>query len=63
MPGDEPGPARHGNSRQVPEVQLHKFGGSIVNSVTIHRLPGDGKELAEEDIAILRYGRSNFWVT
>ncbi|GAQ43311.1 hypothetical protein AtubIFM55763_003370 [Aspergillus tubingensis] len=53
MPGDEPGPARHGNSRQVPEVQLHKFGGSIVNSVTIHRLPGDGKELAEEDIAIL----------
>ncbi|EHA22080.1 hypothetical protein ASPNIDRAFT_48938 [Aspergillus niger ATCC 1015] len=53
MPGDEPGPARHGNRRQVPEVQLHKFGGSIVNSVTIHRLPGDGKELAEEDIAIL----------
>ncbi|PWY74575.1 hypothetical protein BO94DRAFT_559706 [Aspergillus sclerotioniger CBS 115572] len=53
LPGDEPGPARHGGRRQAPEVQLHKFGGTIVNSVTIHRLPGDGKELAEEDIAVL----------
>ncbi|RAL03418.1 uncharacterized protein BO80DRAFT_442552 [Aspergillus ibericus CBS 121593] len=53
LPGDEPGPARHGGRRQAPEVQLHKFGGSIVNSVTFHRLPGDGKELADEDVAIL----------
>lgn len=58
LPGDEPGPARYGGRRQAPEVQLHKFGGTIVNSVTIHRLPGDGKELAEEDIAVLRYHHS-----
>lgn len=41
--------------RLLPEVQLHKFGGSIVNSVTIHRLPGDDKDIAEEDIVVLRY--------
>ncbi|KAF7591780.1 hypothetical protein BBP40_001106 [Aspergillus hancockii] len=39
--------------RQLPDVQLHKFGGSIVNSATIHRLPGDGKGLADEDVIIL----------
>ncbi|KAI9372101.1 hypothetical protein BJX61DRAFT_534250 [Aspergillus egyptiacus] len=38
---------------QLPEVQLHKFGGSIVNSVTIHRLPGDEKGFADEDVAVL----------
>ncbi|KAL4944758.1 hypothetical protein BDV06DRAFT_232558 [Aspergillus oleicola] len=38
---------------QLPEVQLHKFGGSIVNSVTIHRLPGDDKGFREEDVAVL----------
>ncbi|KAL4979814.1 hypothetical protein BDW66DRAFT_126123 [Aspergillus desertorum] len=38
---------------QLPEVQLHKFGGSIVNSVTIHRLPADEKGFADEDIAVL----------
>ncbi|KAL4956162.1 hypothetical protein BDW69DRAFT_159198 [Aspergillus filifer] len=38
---------------QIPEVQLHKFGGSIVNSVTIHRLPGDDKGFRDEDVAVL----------
>ncbi|KAL4880779.1 hypothetical protein BJY04DRAFT_70533 [Aspergillus karnatakaensis] len=38
---------------QLPEVQLHKFGGSIVNSVTIHRLPGDEKGYIDEDVAVL----------
>ncbi|KAL2872423.1 uncharacterized protein BJX67DRAFT_376244 [Aspergillus lucknowensis] len=38
---------------QLPEVQLHKFGGSIVNSVTIHRLPGDEKGFLDEDVAVL----------
>ncbi|KAL2834287.1 hypothetical protein BDW59DRAFT_137651 [Aspergillus cavernicola] len=38
---------------QLPEVQLHKFGGSIVNSLTIHRLPGDQKGLIDEDVAVL----------
>ncbi|RHZ56212.1 uncharacterized protein CDV56_107033 [Aspergillus thermomutatus] len=37
----------------MPEVQLHKFGGSIVNSVTIHRLPGADKGFADEDIMVL----------
>lgn len=36
------------------EVQLHKFGGSIVNSVTIHRLPGDEQGYIDEDVAVLR---------
>lgn len=47
--------ARRASSRPLPEVQLHRFGGSIVNSVTIHRFPGDGKSLADEDMMILRY--------
>jgi hypothetical protein len=41
----------------MPEVQLHRFGGSIVNSVTVHRLPGADKGFADEDIMILRYFR------
>jgi hypothetical protein len=47
-------PARYRTSRLLPEVELHKFGGSIVNSVTIHRLYGGGDGLADEDIAVLR---------
>ncbi|KAL4914728.1 hypothetical protein BDW62DRAFT_189968 [Aspergillus aurantiobrunneus] len=38
---------------QLPEVQLHKFGGTIVNSVTIHRLPGDEKGFIDEVVAVL----------
>ena len=41
--------------RPLPDVQLHKFGGSIVNSVTVHRISGDGKALADEDLMVLRY--------
>ncbi|PGH18706.1 hypothetical protein AJ80_04359 [Polytolypa hystricis UAMH7299] len=37
----------------APEVQIHEFGGSIVNSVTLHRLPGDNDIYADEDVAIL----------
>lgn len=47
--------ARHDTRRPLPEVHLHKFGDSIVNSVTVHRFPGDGKDLADEDVMILRY--------
>jgi hypothetical protein len=54
LSGDEPESTQDADRRQLPDVQLHKFGGSIVNSVTIHRLPGDGKGLADEDIIILR---------
>lgn len=44
-----------GSDSGLPDVQIHKFGGSIVNSVTLHRFPGDGKGLADEDVVILRY--------
>lgn len=53
--GEETGSARRSNSRLLPDVHLHKFGGSIVNSVALHRLPGDGKGLADEDVIIFRY--------
>lgn len=45
---------RYRSSRSSPEVELHRFGGSIVNSVTLHRFYGGGEEFADEDIAILR---------
>lgn len=51
---EEPGSSREPGRREMSDVQLHKFGGSIVNSVTIHRLPGDGKGSADEDIVVLR---------
>ncbi|KAI9924984.1 hypothetical protein MW887_006391 [Aspergillus wentii] len=51
--GEESSSPRRADRMQLPEVQLYKFGGSIVNSVTIHRLPGDGKGLADEDIIVL----------
>jgi hypothetical protein len=47
-------PARYRTSRLLPEVELHRFGGSIVNSVTIHRFYGGGQGLADEDVAVLR---------
>ncbi|KAE8351061.1 WD40-repeat-containing domain protein [Aspergillus coremiiformis] len=53
LSGDEPESTPDADRRHLPDVQLHKFGGSIVNSVTIHRLPGDEKGLADEDIIIL----------
>ncbi|KAL1967022.1 hypothetical protein VTN77DRAFT_3546 [Rasamsonia byssochlamydoides] len=39
--------------RQPAQVEIKKFGGSIVNSVTIHRLPGDGERLAHEDVVLI----------
>lgn len=47
---------RHASRRPLPEVQLHRFGGSIVNSVTVHCLPGNGKDVADEIVMVLRYG-------
>lgn len=42
------------NRRRLPDVQIKEFGGKIVNSVTLHRLPGDNDVYADEDIAVLR---------
>lgn len=42
---------RHG----IPDIFTKTLGGSIVNSVTIHRLPGDGDTFAQEDVAVFRY--------
>ncbi|KAJ5804972.1 hypothetical protein N7474_010859 [Penicillium riverlandense] len=50
--GDSPR-ARRLIQNRFPEVELHKFGGSIVNSVTIHRFPGDKDSLADEDVMVL----------
>ncbi|CAG8890950.1 unnamed protein product [Penicillium egyptiacum] len=44
---------RYRSSRSSPEVELHRFGGSIVNSVTIHRFYGGSEGLADEDIVVL----------
>ncbi|KAJ5194105.1 hypothetical protein N7472_006571 [Penicillium cf. griseofulvum] len=44
---------RYRSSRLSPEVELHKFGGSIVNSVAIHRFYGGSEELADEDVVVL----------
>ncbi|KAJ5968776.1 hypothetical protein N7501_005024 [Penicillium viridicatum] len=44
---------RYRSSRSSPEVELHRFGGSIVNSVTIHRFYGGSEDLADEDIVVL----------
>ncbi|KAK2759344.1 hypothetical protein FQN54_002822 [Arachnomyces sp. PD_36] len=46
---------RRSNRRRVPEVQIKEFGGTIVNSVTLHRLVGDNDLYADEDIAVLRF--------
>ncbi|KAF9886666.1 hypothetical protein FE257_011180 [Aspergillus nanangensis] len=53
LSSDESDSAREGTGRQLRDVQLHKFGGKIVNAVTIHRLPGDNKGLADEDVMVL----------
>lgn len=54
--GGESETARQNATRRpLPEVQLHKFGDSIVNSVTVHRFPGDGQAIGDEDVMVLRY--------
>ncbi|KAJ5938624.1 hypothetical protein N7466_001758 [Penicillium verhagenii] len=45
--------ARRPPRRLLPELILHKFGGSIVNSVTIHRFPGNGEGTLHEDVMVL----------
>lgn len=47
--------ARRPGPRLPPEFELHKFGGSIVNSVTIHRFLGNEEGVADEDVIVLRY--------
>ncbi|KAF7716231.1 Uncharacterized protein PECH_005102 [Penicillium ucsense] len=45
--------SRHAPRRVLPEFELHKFGGSIVNSVTIHQFPGDREGIASEDVMVV----------
>lgn len=40
-------------SRGKIEVQIHEVGGSIVNSVTIHRLRSDREGFEDEIVAVL----------
>lgn len=51
---DGPSSTRQPTRRLWPEFERHKFGGSIVNSVTIHRFPGTEKDAAPEDVMIIR---------
>lgn len=48
--------ARRPLQPQLPAVvEIHNFGSQIVNSVTIHRFPGDSEGFANEDVMIFRY--------
>lgn len=38
----------------MPEFELHKFGGTIVNSVTIHHFPAGREGTSDEDVMVLR---------
>jgi hypothetical protein len=44
---------RRASRRMMPEFELHKFGGSIVNSVTIHHFPGGREGISDEDVMVL----------
>jgi hypothetical protein len=48
-------PLPRSNRRRLPDLQIKEFGGKIVNSVTLHRMAGDGDMFADEDLAILRF--------
>lgn len=59
-PGTPSGDTTSASTRRLarrlwPEFELHKFGGSIVNSVTIHRFSGHGDGVSDEDVIVLRY--------
>ncbi|CRG91430.1 hypothetical protein PISL3812_08478 [Talaromyces islandicus] len=41
-----------GDQNDIPEIFTKTLSGSIVNSVTIHRLPGDNERFAHEDIVV-----------
>lgn len=45
----------HAAGRRNPEVQIHEVGGSIVNSVTVHRLLSNQKGLEDEVVAVLTW--------
>lgn len=45
----------HTIGRRKPEVQIHEVGRSIVNSVTVHRLLSNQKELEDEVVAVLTW--------
>ncbi|EQL35367.1 hypothetical protein BDFG_02873 [Blastomyces dermatitidis ATCC 26199] len=46
-------PARPRFPPSSSNIKIHEFGGSIVNSVTIHRLPAINHTYADEDVAVL----------
>lgn len=52
---------RYRSIRSSPEVELHRFGGSIVNSVTIHRFYGGSEDFADEDVVVLRWALVGKW--
>ena len=49
------GQPTHAAGRRKPEVQIHEVGGSIVNSVTVHRLLSNQKGLEDEVVAVLTW--------
>lgn len=40
-----------------PSVKSYKLGGTIVNSVTIHRMSGHGDPVKDEDVVVVRYSK------
>jgi hypothetical protein len=55
-PDAEPSPSgTEGGQNDVPEIFTKSLSGSIVNSVSIHRFPGDNERFAHEDIVVIRY--------
>lgn len=46
-------PTSSAPSRGKAEVQIHEVGGSIVNSVTVHRLRSDREGFEDEIVAVL----------
>lgn len=43
------------SSQSKPEVQIHELGGSIMNSVVIHRLQSDQKDQDDEIVCVMTY--------
>lgn len=43
------------NGRKKPLVQIHEVGGSIVNSVTVHRLKSEQQGLEDEIVAVMTW--------
>ena len=47
--------AASSNSRKKPLVQIHEVGGSIVNSVAVHRLRSEQEGLEDEVVAVMTW--------